>query len=320
MFCLWLTLSIASAESPSAADLAPIAAPSSVPSSAAPSGPPAAAPLPGFRAFPGLVGPNDPHWDLETIYLANDPRTGVAAAKAKQAANPSDPEVYWHIVRFMYDIGEAVQRDDTSMDKDAHYSEMVAWADKGLAIAPGHPHLLFARGVAMGRLGTTRGVLSSLWMAKTIETSWITVTQSDFRYATANERELLPCDAHQALSIFYRLVPESWLVGMIAGTRGDIAKSVEHAMQANACAPNVIRNLKELGASSLCYAERRGDPVKAAEGRAALERVLTVRPNSNLDQIDHKHARRLLDDPSLACGYSRDGQQQLDESQLQNKQ
>lgn len=305
MQVLFLALSLAVAESPPA--------PSSEPASAF------AELLPGFRAFPGLVGPSDPHWDLESIYLANDPRTGVAAAKAKQAANPSDPDVYWHIVRFMYDIGELVQRDDSSMDKDAHYSEMVAWADKGLAVAPGHPHLLFARGVAMGRLGTTRGVLSSLWMAKTIEESWITVTQSDFRYATANERELLPCDAHQALSIFYRLVPESWLVGMVAGTRGDIAKSVEHAVLANACAPNVIRNLKELGASSLCYAERRGDPVKEAEGRAALERLLTVRPNSDLDRIDHNHARRLLDDPTLACGYSRDGQQQLDESQLEVK-
>lgn len=276
-----------------------------------------AQPLPGYRAFPGLVGPSDPHWDLETIYLANDPKTGLAAAKAKQALTPQDPEIYWHIVRFMYDIGELVQRDDPSMNKDAFYTEMVAWADQGLALAPDHPHLLFAKGVAMGRLGTTRGVLSSLWMAQTVEQSWLKVTTSPYRYATPNEREILPCDAHQALAIYYRLVPESWLVNMIAGTRGDIAKAVSHAEQANACSPNVIRQLKELGVASLCYHERRGDPARAASGRAALEKVLTLSPNSAIEKIDQQHARRILDDPSLACPYSRDGQQQLDEAALQ---
>ena len=37
------------------------------------------------------------------------------------------------------------------------------------------------------------------------------------------------------------------------------------------------------------------------------------------DHVDIKHAAMLMNDPKLACGYSRDGQQDLDEKKLEQQ-
>ena len=54
-----------------------------------------------------------------------------------------------------------------------------------------------------------------------------------------------------------------------------------------------------------------------AQGQQTLQRVLTLPAVTKKDQIDHRHAQAVIDDPSIACGYSRDGQQEIDEAKLQ---
>ena len=69
--------------------------------------------------------------------------------------------------------------------------------------------------------------------------------------------------------------------------------------------------------TQLCIGTTRDDPAMLAQGVATINRYLTLPPTSKTDVIDIKHGARLLGDPKLACGYSRDGQQDLDEKQLQ---
>ncbi len=270
------------------------------------------------KRWEGQVDESDPHWDLELLYLDGKFDEGLAEAKRQQAANPQDGDLYWHIVRFGFEVGEKFERTDTSIDKEAHYAEMQEWADKGLEVDPDNTHIRFARGIAMGRLGTTRGVLSSLFMAKDIERDWLATTESSYRYSAANGNEILPCDAHQALGIFYRLVPEWWIVGVIAGTKGDIGKSVEHLSKASKCVGTpMIRNLKELGVAQICYGQRRKDQAVLAQGIGTLSTMVAMPPVTDTEKIDIKHGHMLIADPDLACEYSRDGQQDLDEEKLE---
>jgi len=284
----------------------------------APAGEGSAAPdYPWPMLYPGQITPQSPHWDLELLYIQNRQDEGVVQARAALTAHPDDPELYWMLVRFMFEVGERVPRSDTTFDKIAWYQEMVALCETGLTLAPGHIHLRFARGVANGRLGTTRGVLASLFLAKDMEQDWLDVANSGFIYATPHAEELLPCDAHEALGVFYRLVPDWWIVSVLSGTRGSLEKSIHHLELANRCSGGrVIRERKELAVSQICYGQHNGDDAMIQAGLANLHLMLTLPPHTDTEQVDLKHGRMLLADPSLACAYSRDGQQELDETTL----
>jgi len=155
-------------------------------------------------------------------------------------------------------------------------------------------------------------------MAQDIENDWLAAANSGYKYSAPNGKEMMPCDVYQALGIFYRLVPESWIVGLIAGTRGDLDKSVQYTKQANSCGGGkIIRQLKEYGVSQICYGQRRGDDASVAAGIKTLEKMVKQTPRSATEKIDVKHGATLIADPDLACEYSRDGQQDLDESKLE---
>jgi hypothetical protein len=268
------------------------------------------------QRFAGQAQPDGPHYDLELLYAEQRFEEGYAEAKRRLDADPSDTALYWHVVRFMFEQGEKFKPGEAESVKLAHYEAMVKVAEAGLARAPTDPHLLFALGLAKGRLGTTRGVLSSLFMAKDIEQAWLESSASGFTYASLNGAEQLPCDTYLALAIYYRLVPEYWVVQLIAGTRGDRQKAVDYAQRANTCAPDRIRVLIEVGASHLCEGGESGDAAMVERGLAALRRIDSITPVIPTDFIDRRQARTLIADPSLACEYSRDGQQDLDESNL----
>ena len=267
-------------------------------------------------AWRGQVSSDAPHYDLEQMYAAGKHTEGLAEAKRQFADAPTDSDLTWHIARFIFEQGEAIDRDDTSVDKVALYSEMVDIAERGLSLNPGDAHIRFARGIANGRLGTTRGVVASLWSAKGIEQDWLFVANSGFEYASINGDEQLPCDADLALGIFYRLVPDSFIVQMLAGTRGSIDKSIQHLSAANQCAPNRIGTMKELAVSQMCKGGKEKDATLVDEGKANIRAYLSIAPVNEVEEIDIAHGHLLLASPDIACGYSRDGQQNLDTSKL----
>lgn len=294
--------------------------PEVVPAGPAPADPPDVATAALAEQYPvlyaGQVKPGDPHFDLEIVYFEARYEDGLKLVEQQLAANPKDAELYWMKVRFMYEIGEKFAPHDASIDKIAWYQEMIDTAEAGLKLAPGHVHLRFGRGIAMGRLGTTRGVLSSLFMAKDVETDWLASAAGGYVYSSLGGREMLPCDAYHALGMYYRLVPDWWIVQAIAGTRGSLDKSLDYSLKAVRCKPDEIDNWKELAVTQLCLGERRKDPVMTANGVQSLRKALTLPTPFVRNQIDHRHSQMILDDQTLACEYSRDGQQDLDEGKL----
>ena len=270
-------------------------------------------------SIPGQVKPDNLHWDLELLYLNSQWQQGLDQSRARLAENPDDADLYWHVARFLFEMGELVDRNDTSVDKIELYRQMIEVSEAGLERFPDHAHLHFALGIGKGRLGTTRGVLKSLSLLKDVEAAWSHAASSDYVYRSIDGGEQLPCDAQLTLGIFYRLVPDSWIVKVLSGTRGDLQRSQRSLEAANACSPNDIGILKELGVTHLCIADRDDDDDAShlGLGRQSLEQALRLHARGDsTDELDHVHMRMLLDDPSLACEYSRDGQQETDAKAL----
>jgi hypothetical protein len=106
-------------------------------------------------------------------------------------------------------------------------------------------------------------------------------------------------------------------VKVLAGTRGDLQRSQRSLEAANACSPGDIGILKELAITHLCIADRNEDADHIGLGRQYFEQALRIPARGDsTDIVDHLHIHMLLEDPSLACEYSRDGQQETDAEAL----
>jgi hypothetical protein len=257
---------------------------------------------------------SESRWPTLEAHYANDRHDeGLREAKALLEQHPDDVELLALYARFLYEEGERHKRDG-AVDKRALYKEMVRALSRARALAPTDARVGWGLGIAKARLGTTQGVLSSLSMAKEIESLWLEAARSDVRYVSLNGEEKLPCDAFLTLGIFYRLIPDWWIVEVVAGTRGDVDKALVWLKKANQCAPEAVRTHKELGVGLLCAAERKDDPALVEEAKQAFAKGLAIAARFHTERVDHQDMRRLLTTTKGACGYSRDGQQTLDES------
>lgn len=263
---------------------------------------------------PGQVEPSSPYWDLEVMYHKEQHMQGAKLAE-KRYAETKDPHLTLHVARFWY---QHLEGDETMSKKERAeiYERMITLLDEGIAADPNDGHLPFARGVVMARLATAKGVLASLSMADDIEAAWLDSAKSGYVYHSIGTQEQLPCDAWLALGIYYRIIPDSWLIKMLAGVRGDLDRSLEMHNKSLKCSGPRIRTLKELGVTQLCIGQTRKDPAMTEAGKRSINQFLGIAPTMQAEVIDIKHGAKLLADPSLACGYSRDGQQELDEEQL----
>lgn len=266
--------------------------------------------------MPGRVNESSPHYDLEVKYGELEYDEAARIALERLAANPDDLTLHWMIIRSLYEKGEQFPRTDDSVDKGAIYQEMIDISEHGLSLAPDDPHMLFARGLALGRMGTHRGVLASLFSAKEIEQSWLAAAVSGYEYASIKGNEQMPCDVYLGLGIYYRLVPDWWIVKLLAGTRGSLPKSIDWLERANSCAPKRIRVLKELGVSYMCQGHKTKNPELIEKGKATIQQYFDVAPLKPTEHTDMKHGRWLLENTKEACEYSRDGQQNLDREKL----
>lgn len=266
-------------------------------------------------AAPDLA-PQIPHADLEQLYTQGKFDQALVLSRSQLITSPQDVDLYWHVARAMYEIGERVQRDQATYDKEAWYAEMLDVTNRGLALSPNNPHLEFALGIALGRLGTTRGIVASIRYADDIEDAWMIGATSDYRYRSLGGEEILPCDPIMGLGTFYRMVPDMWIVKLLTGTRGDLNKSLEYLNRADQCSPGRIEIKKELGATLICAGQRQHQPALVVQGIALLHQVADMPPTKPTDIIDVKHAAAMAADPDMACAYSRDGQAEVDAEEL----
>jgi tetratricopeptide (TPR) repeat protein len=256
------------------------------------------------------------HLELEELFTQGEAEKGLARTDELLKSAPDDPELLIHRFRFLFEKGERIARTDKSLDKLALYEEMLAITERGLKLAPDHPRFLWGRGIATARIGTQRGILASLRSATEIERLWSEVAASGYSYQSLGREEVLPCDAELALGMFYRMVPDWWIVGVIAGTKGDLDRSLALVEKSDRCQPGRLRAVKELGVTQLCIAHKRGDAEMRARGIETLTRARAFATTRPTDIIDVRHTEMLQRDPSLACTYSRDGQLEIDEKKL----
>jgi hypothetical protein len=228
---------------------------------------------------------------------------------------PELAEAYWRRGRNIYDRLESLPRDQKP-EKDElirQYRELESYADKCIERDENDAQCWLWKGVGIGRRGTTQGVLKSLFMASDVENAWLKAEELGLTYSSKGDRKIAKCGNLYALGMFYRVVPE-WLCffpfKQIVGTCGDMEKSVAYQRKAVACRSAAIEYNKELAVSLLCHGQKYDKPEEIEEAKKLLIALQSLPELMPADKIDKEHARMLLADISIACGYQRDKQQE----------
>lgn len=276
----------------------------------------------GLASAPAAAGPLSPDVEEgERLFVADDLKASSAALDRALAANPNDVEALWRKARNLYQQGEiAANSGASAASRIQSYEQVQALAKRAQAADPAHPQGYFWEGTALGRIATAKGVLSSLFMADDIEGLWKKAEKmTGYSYRATTGTSAFPADVYFALGQFYRLCPDWTVVKMLTGTKGDIEQSIRYLRKGVADSPDRLEMHKELGVSLLCKAERTGDAAAKAEGEKVLRHAQGIPPRKGTDPIDLKQIPIILSRADEACGYSRDGWQDVSEESYQKR-
>jgi hypothetical protein len=270
-----------------------------------------ARPPPGLRPdvlwYPGFAREHA----LRSAWLAaneaerrNDYQDAARIFERLIARAPEEPHTYWRIARDYALLAELTPPAD--VDARARYGNLaMAWGDRGLQVDPSCGECCFYKYAGMGRVAMARGILSSLgWLKQIAETfdQCLEIPPS-FVHEPWNP-EL--GNFYYAAATFYRLLPDSRMLELSVGMRGDRRRSLEFSRRAVALVDRRIDYNVGLAASLLCVGSEDDRDELLSEGRGVLERVPELPELMPTDGVDRRAARRLLAAPDDACSYSRD--------------
>lgn len=199
------------------------------------------------------------------------------------------------------------------------YVEGEQWAQKGVAKAPKLADNSFWVAGCLAMKAQTEGVLITILTdrtrAKRIEDAFTYATKAkEYRYKSETIDSIAA--GHLALGLFYKKMPESMIVEFITGTRGDMDKAVKHLATGREMFPNNHELTKELGVSLICRGQRRDNPQDIENGRKYLKKVVGMPVIKPTNRVEISDSKKILEDPDLACGYSRVQQEEVSEDKL----
>jgi tetratricopeptide (TPR) repeat protein len=181
-----------------------------------------------------------------------------------------------------------------------------AIAQTGLERDPDCAECMLWRYAALGRLATVRGLLSAARSARTMQRLLDTgirlkPTQSDGPHSSTLG------NLYYASAVFNRMVPDSWLLRLAVGVRGDKEQALSDIREAVSLHPERVDFRVEMGAVLLCLGTKKDKPEAIREGRIVLENAEHLDRLLPTDELDLEFARIMSERPELSCSFSRDG-------------
>ena len=254
--------------------------------------------------------------ESERLANAGDVEGSIKVLEDYLKTNPEDPEALWRLARALYEHGEMLAQTVPDKQRLPIYARVKSLSQKAKALDPESGFGYLWEGVAMGRIATASGIVSQLSTADDIEKLWLTALSKKTTYRMESGISSFPGDVHNALGQFYRLCPDWKAMEWISGTRGDIDKSVKYFRLMVADDPNRLEGIKELGVALLCKGYKQNDTGAKAEGRMWLKKAYELPYFYPTDKIDHFQIPLILEREKQACGYSRDGWEDVSEAAM----
>jgi tetratricopeptide (TPR) repeat protein len=232
----------------------------------------------------------------------------VASAEQYKRIVDLRPEAsltYWRIARNYWRHGESLSF-EAKKERIEYFELAQDWAQRGIDADPGCGECMLWKFVSMGRLATTKGLLSAVRTASEMGSLVDRGIALRPTYADSPNNTSLG-NLYYSGAVFYRVVPDYVWIKWIIGVRGDKEKSLDYIRKAVAISENRVDYRVELGAVLLCLGVEKQDDSRLTEGIAVLREARGMEPYLSTDYLDLGYAQKLIESPDLACGFSRDG-------------
>jgi len=229
---------------------------------------------------------------------------------------PKSPYLMWRLSRTYWVYAENLDINDKE-NRLKNFQIGLDWANKGIATNSKCAECYLFKFGNLGRISTTKGLMNSISAAKELSETIATAIELKPQHQDTYYNSEL-ANAYYASGVFYRIIPDWYIIKWIAGVRGDKMISLEHIKKASELLPARVDFQVELGAIYLCLAEDKGMEEMRALGNAALQHAIGMKQVMPTDPLDKQYAAGFLKDPSGACGFSRDGIVNLDKKQIEN--
>ncbi len=237
------------------------------------------------------------------------------------AKNPNWPDGHWLLANTLMEMGETLAADDEKstqkvrklLVKAQNESEKCLKFKKDLALCK------FFLGAALGKIATIDGVIASLSKGERILDLWNAVYTSEQEYIFEDGYSLQGL-VRYALGIFYRVVPDVFLLRWFFGFSGDIDKSIEmHRESLKFAGGKAACSQLMYAISMLCKTDGDKDETLTGQAFTVLDRVSSIKTASESSLICVKDAGKIKQNPGNACGYTKAKQQEVDEKAISKK-
>ena len=226
---------------------------------------------------------------------------------------------YWQIGSITFQLGSTYTEEKDHPIARKIFVKGEKATRKCLRYNKKHPLCQLMLGSNIGKIGTIDGIFASLSNAAEIERLWLAVSRSDYNF-NFSKNVSMQGSVRYALGMFYRLIPDFFLLDWLFDVRGDIDKSIKYHRESiaidgkNACATLM------LAASLMCKSKgEKGEP-STREGMNLLAETKAAKTDNITIQVCVRDAQKLMDNPSNGCGYTTAKQQETDEEAFKRQQ
>jgi len=217
---------------------------------------------------------------------------------------PNLARAHWRSARAYWTAGDTLPL-DSKTQRLSHFERAEGHASRGIEVDPECAECMLWKFASMGRLRTTRGVLTGVRQLPDMAMLLDRGIALDPTYSDGTDNSTLG-NLHYSSAIFYRVFPDWFWVGWLIGVKGDKERALAHSRTALSLHPTRLDYQIELGCQLLCLGSARDDSGLLEEGAKVLRGASLREPESQDDLRELAAAQIMLEQPSKACGYSGD--------------
>ena len=256
-------------------------------------------------------------WEAELLIAEGKNKKAKLLIDKAAKNNPDLKRVLFLKAQNTFFIGEKLDREDGKgrlKTFDAGYNV----AKRCIKLYKTYTPCLVLAGSLLGRISTTKGIISSASNGKYVEGYWKRANSSkiNYRYPSGTQVKSV---SRFVLGIFYRMVPDSFWLNLFFGVRGDINKSIKLSDAALKIDPLEQQFYADVGAAYFCKYQRDEHEPSLKAGKRILNKCLALPYMGKVGKMTRDDCKKLLGNPALGCGYSRDKQQETDAEKFKKK-
>ncbi len=209
---------------------------------------------------------------------------------------------YWLLASESFILGSSISDPDNPAALKA-LTHGKSYTDKCLKIDPHQILCKFFRASLMAKIASIHGIFASLRHGQEIHDIWQEVSKSSINFNFRPNVSLIG-SAYYGLGIFYRLVPDNFLIEWFWGIRGNKDTSIALHRKAIQYDQGNPCSMLMLSVALLCRHGTSREKPEVREAYKIIDKIHTITPIDIPQAVCKNDTKTILRNPKKTCGYT----------------